>query len=312
VSEDTVAVVVTHRRPRLATALVRSLVDGEGLDPSRVLLVVDRDGGLEDPQLEASVQVHRLESHAGPAACFRHGLRAAFADPSVDYAYLCEDDVTLLGLPSPRLRALRERLARYEAAPDGGEPVGAVVAYGRRFGRRAGVTEPYLPPAVGPPLEPVDVAAWGATLVSRRVHDAGVEPDDYWFFGYEDFDFFLKVQRAGLAVLVDRAAALATSAATGTLTGRHAALAGQRPDDSQESWRAYYVARNQFELSRRYGNGRWLLWHLLYSARRWQLARSARERRAILHGMLHGVARRGGRDQRYVRTRGEDTHDPAR
>lgn len=300
---DTVAVVVTHRRPRLATELVRCLIGTEGFAPSRVILVVDGEGGLDDPRLEAAIQVHRRHSHSGPAAAFRDGLRAAFADPQVHYAYLCEDDVLLLGLPAPRVDNLRRLVRQHEAS--GEHTVGAVVAYGRRFGQRPGVTNPYLPTDAGPDLQSVDVAAWGATLVTRAVIEAGVLPDDHWFFAYEDFDFFLRMRRAGLDVLVDRASAQATAAATTTSAGRAEALNGHRPDDRDEAWRAYYVARNVFELTRRHGDSRWLLWHFLYSARRWQVATSGKERRAIARGLMHGLLGRSGRHPRYVRGIGE-------
>src|SRR5580698_1481088 len=51
------AVVLTHRRPRLATAVVRSLVEQEGLPAERVVLVVNGSGGLEDPALEDRVRL---------------------------------------------------------------------------------------------------------------------------------------------------------------------------------------------------------------------------------------------------------------
>jgi hypothetical protein len=187
----------------------------------------------------------------------------------------------------------------------GGAEVGAVVAYGRRFVGHRGTTDPFLPDPDGPRLQPVDVAAWGATLVGRRVLDEGIRPDDLWFFGYEDFDFFLRIRAAGLSVLVDRDSGLAVAATTSTLAGRDAAHSGERPDDAMEPWRAYYVARNFFELARRHGDARWLLWHLVYSVRRLQLAATWAERRAALIGLSHGLVRHYGRNPRFVRVTGE-------
>jgi hypothetical protein len=308
-SDDTVAVVLTHRRRRLATALVRSLIVDEGFLPDRIVLVVDRDGGLENPALEASVRLIRLESNRGPAAGFRSGLEAAFEDPSVAFAFLCEDDVGLLGLPTPRLASVRAAVDDYQATAGS---VGAVVAYGRRFGKRRGTTDPFVPDPEGPRLQHVDVAAWGATLVSRRVVEEGILPDDLWFFGYEDFDFFLRVRARGLAVLVDRDSGLAVTEATSTLAGRDAALSGERPDDAMEPWRAYYVARNFFELARRHGDRRWLLWHFAYSVRRLQLATTWSQRRATLIGLSHGLLHHYGRNSRFVRAMGElPSHDVA-
>ena len=300
---DVVAVVLTHQRPRLATALVRTLVQDEGLAPDQVIVVVDVLGGLDDARLEAAVRVIRLEEPAGPAAGFRAGLDAAFADPSVQFAYLCEDDVGLVGMPVPRLAEVRDAVREQKARVAGN--VGAVVAYGRIFGDRAGVTVPYVPDAQGARLQPVDVAAWGATLVCRQAHDAGVRPDDFWFFAYEDFDYFLQMRDAGFAVMVHRDTGLATAEATATNQGRDATFEGQRPDDDEEWWRAYYVARNQVELARRHGSPRWLVWHLLYRMRRLQRARGRAERAALLAGLRDGVRGRSGRNAKYVRRVGE-------
>lgn len=300
---DVSAVVLTHRRRRLATGLVNSLMESEGFPADRIVLVIDRDGGLENPVLEAAVRVIRMTTNRGPAACVRAGLDAVFADPSMSYAYVCEDDVGLMGLPERRLESVRAAVAEYERR--GGRPVGAVLAYGRRFGTRPGSTYPFLPDPAGPRLQPVDVGPWGATLVSRKAHDRGVRPDDYWFFAYEDFDYYLQVARAGLAVLVDRPSGLATASATATLAGRDAVLSDERPDDAVEPWRAYYTARNMFELARRYGDLRWVGWHLVLSVRRLQLASSWAQRRALIVGLAHGLARRRGRNSRYVRSLGE-------
>jgi GT2 family glycosyltransferase len=301
---DVVAVVLTHRRPRLAGELVRSLLAVEGLAPTQVVVVVDGDGGLDDSGLAESVRLERVRSGTGPAAGFREGLHHAFADPSVQFAYLCEDDVGLMGLPWPRIREVRGAMQDLERA---GVLTGAVVAYGRCFTGRAGVTAPFAPVVSGERLQPVDVAAWGATMVSRRVFEAGVLPDDFWFFAYEDFDFFLRIRAAGLAVMVDRDSGLATLPATSTDRGRDEALAGHRPTDAEEWWRAYYVARNQFEMARRHGSSRWLVWHLLYSLRRLQRARSAPERRAVITGLLDGLRGRSGRNPKFVRLSGEIT-----
>ena len=121
-------------------------------------------------------------------------MEAAFADPSVRWAYLCEDDVGLFSLPSPRLADVLSRAESRGRLP--GRPIGAVVAYGRRFVGRGSHTVNLVPPA-GIPYElvPVDVASWGATLVARSVFDAGIVPDPEWFFGLEDFDFFCRVRR---------------------------------------------------------------------------------------------------------------------
>ncbi|HUY66361.1 MAG TPA: hypothetical protein VMV06_06050 [Acidimicrobiales bacterium] len=300
--DDVTAVVLTHMRPGLAGDVTRSLLEIEGLPPERVVVVVNGVGGLDDPALEARVRMVRLHRNTGPAGGFRAGLIEAFSDPGTRWAYLCEDDVGLFSLPAPRLADVMERI---DAGGWSGLPLGAVAAYGRSFVGRGAHTVNVVPePGHPPDLTPVDVACWGATVVSRAVVDAGVLPDPEWFFGLEDVDFFCRIRKAGFAVLVDDIAARQV-ASQQTSAGREAAHRARRPTDAAEAWRSYYHARNSFALARRHGRPSWLAWNLAYSARHLQKARSRDERLAIVRGFWDGVRGRMGEDPRYGRRVGE-------
>jgi len=301
------AVVLTHLRPRLAGDVTRALLSSERLTPGQVVVVVNGEGGLDDPALEARVRMVRLRRNTGPAGGFRAGLVEAFEDPATRWAYLCEDDVGLLALPAPRLGDL---VALVDGLPPDHPPVGAVVAYGRRFVGRGAHTENVVPaPGSDIGLSPVDVACWGATLVSRAVVDAGVLPDPDLFFGLEDFDFFCQVRQAGFAVLVDTAAARSV-ARSQTGPGRDEVLRDERPNDVDEAWRAYYHSRNSVTLARRYGRPSWHAWHLAYSVRQLQKAHGRAHRSAIVHGLWDGALGRTGRNDRYVRRVGEFAGSP--
>jgi hypothetical protein len=303
------AVVLTYRRPRLAGEVVRALLATEGFAPDRIILVVNGEGGLDDAALEADVHTIRLTHNTGPAGGFRAGLEEAFSDPSTRWAYLCEDDVGLFDLPSPRVATV---MGRIEARPSGPVPIGAVVAYGRCFVGRGAHTINVVPAAgSGPDLAPVDVACWGATLVSRAAFEAGVLPDASWFFGLEDFDFFCRVRQAGFDVLVDAEAARLV-ATQQTTAGRDQAIATQRPGDADEAWRSYYHARNSIELIRRHGRPGWYAWQVAYAARQLQTARDGAERSAIVNGLWDGARGRLGRHPRYGRRVGEFDSPSAR
>lgn len=299
-SPHVLAVVLTYRRPRLATQVVLGLMEREGFSADEILVVVNGEGGLASVALEQQVRMLRLPVNTGPAGGFAAGMQAA-EQTGAQWIYLCEDDVGLIDLPSGRVaRVLAEVRAEQERT---GASIGAVAAYGRTFSRRSGHTDPYVP--VGPAaLQPVDVAAWGATLVHRSVIEAGVVPDAQWFFGYEDFDFFLSLRSAGFLLLVDTESAQAVACQM-TGDGRERNQLGARPSDSAEGWRAYYVARNFFFLARVHGNWRWVLWHLVFSGRRMQLAGSWADRLATVRGLVHGVRGRRGPHPVYSRQIGE-------
>src|SRR5580704_623103 len=300
--DDVTAVVLTHMRPGLAGDVTRSLLEVELLPPDRVVVVVNGVGGLDDPTLESRVRMVRLDRNTGPAGGFRAGLIEAFSDPRIQWAYLCEDDVGLFSLPSPRLADV---MGRIKAHVPTRRPLGAVAAYGRSFVGRGAHTVNVVPPPGSPPdLTPVDVACWGATVVSRAVFDAGVLPDPEWFFGLEDVDFFCRIREAGFEVLMDDMAARQV-ASQQTSAGREAAHRHRRPTDAAEAWRSYYHARNSFAVARRHGRPNWLAWNLVYSARHLQKARSRTERVAIVRGFWDGLWGRMGENPRYGRRVGE-------
>jgi len=300
--EGVTPVVLTHMRPHLAGNVTRSLIESEGFDGREVIVVVNGPGGLDHPGLERKVRMVRLPRNTGPAGGFRAGMVEAFADPATKWTYLCEDDIGLFSIPTPRIARLLDRLASVD---DSQPPIGAVVAYGRRFVGRGAHTVNVVPPVVGDPgFTPVDVACWGATLVSRRVVEAGVLPDPEWFFGLEDFDFFCRVREAGFRVVVDDEAA-GSVASEQTSEGREGAITTARPTDADEAWRGYYHARNSIELARRHGDPTWYAWHLAYSLRHLQKARSRAARSAILVGLWDGARGRLGENPRYGRREGE-------
>lgn len=297
--ENVAALVLTHRRPRLAGDVVRALIEVEGFPARSVYLIVNGEGGIDDKALEERVNVLRLPRNMGPAGGYGQGLRHVHAESDAHWIYLCEDDVGLFDIPSPRVGRLIREVDRTDT-----DRVGAVVAYGRRLRPRTGFAPVHQVAASASGLEPVDLAPWGATLLSRSVLDDGIFPDPAWFFGFEDFDYWLQVRQAGYALLLDVEAARAvTDRASGV--GRDASFAGQRPNDSEEAWRAYYLSRNFLELRRRWGRPTWTGWHLLKSLRRLQLAPSRQHRVAVLEGLRDGFLGRLGKHQGYQRKQGE-------
>jgi hypothetical protein len=151
---------------------------------------------------------------------------------------------------------------------------------------------------------PIDVATWGATLLARQVVDAGIKPDQVWFFGLEDFDFYCRVREGGFDILVDAVSARAV-ADQQTSAGWAEALAPHRPTFESEPWRQYYHHRNTVLFTRRHGRPSWYLWNLVFAARHVQLAAGREERRAIFHGLFDGARGRFGEHPGYGRTMGE-------
>lgn len=278
-----VAVVLTYRRPDGASQVVRDLLHEEGLDPSQILLVVCGDGGLVDPVEESKINVLRLGENLGPAGGFARGLEHVRRTSVAPWVYLCEDDQGRHGLPTKRLGELVAQAERLEQSTPG-RPVGAVLASGRHVDLRTGMTFRHEFRSVSG-LEEADYGPFWGALVSRRVVDAHVVPDEAMFWWAEDLDFWLRVRSAGFRVLVDA----------------RAHRAARNKQSSDEPWCSYYMARNNFYLRRRYGGFRWTLCHLRKSARRYQLASSSAHRAAIVRGLIDGARGRTGRNPEFSR-----------
>ena len=307
-SSRTIGVVLTYRRPRLATRSVRYLIEDEGMDPGDIIVVVNGEGGLDDDELAESVHLLILDSNTGPAGGMRAGLLAAMDQPGAEWVYLCEDDIGVSGLPGCRIANIRALAQAY--AETTGRPVGGVLAYSRRLDRRTGLTSPHIPEETGGGLVPTDVGSWGASLISLAALEAGVLPEADLFFGYEDFDFWLSMKSAGFEVLLDVACAqaLGNSVHPG---GREETLGRERSVDDAEPWRRYYEARNFLHLRRRHGRPSWTLAHLVKSVRRGMLG-SRPHRRAILDGLVDGFRGRTGPHAEHLRSAQASEHTVAR
>ena len=284
------ALVLTHARPLLATQLVKSLVEDEGFDPSDVVLVINGDGGLSDSALQEKVHTIVLPENLGAAGGMRAGLIYIRDHSKCDWIYVCEDDVPLAHLRIPRVAELIRAVEDQETHPHSA-PIGAVSGWGLHLDILTGSSRVHELQG-DRRFQAVDVSGWGATLLSRRVLDADVLPDARLFFGYEDWDFWLRMRRKGFELVID------TQALDPAIYGARRGFVRAEPLHAIP-WRGYYQARNFFELRRRYGCRAWTARHFVRSFRRIKKARSWSRRAAILLGLAHGLSGRLGRSSRY-------------
>jgi hypothetical protein len=230
----------------------------------------------------------------------------AVAERDIDWLLACEDDVSLFDPPPIQVPEVLERVDAYERTHD--RRVGAVLSYGRDLNTRTGRTVPVDAATADHDddwgLLPVDVGAWGASLIRAGVVRSGILPDPELFFGFEDFDFWMKVHEAGYDVLLDlpRYVALAQRV---TDVGRTVAFGGERPVEYSEPWRVYYATRNFIPFARRHGKARWLAVHVLLTFRRAAQTRRFAGWSAALRGLVHGFRGKLGPDDRYRRKVGE-------
>jgi glycosyltransferase involved in cell wall biosynthesis len=239
------AAVVTFERP----ASLATIVEALPCEDLESLTVVDNAPSeasrVASNRASASVETTYLPMPAnlgpagGLAAAMAHVLTTANDD---DWIVVLNDD----GVPgSPgSFRDLRDF---GEWLLDRGAPVGAVGLVGARFDRRSGRLVRPRDDELGGPVT-VDYVAGNQLLMvragpARKI--AGFDPD--LFFGFEELDYCLQLQREGFGIYIDGPACLAERREyerLGEAVGR-----APRPTNA---WRRYYSVRNHIVIMRRY------------------------------------------------------------
>lgn len=246
------AFVMTFRRPEtLARTLDR--VAGQTLPPAR-LLVVDND-----PQRSAEKTVrersgstggpstlyHPMGANTGPAGAAAHGLEWGLEE-GFDWVLWLDDD-------DPPDQADRfERLvglAGDAGSAGGGEDIGVVAASGVRWDWQRGRPTRVPDEALGGPTEIDAVAGKDHPMFRRRAIQRAGLADSRLFWGYEDYEYCLRVRRAGFRILCD-----------GDLMRERRQRAGRMgyqpsrsalPREARAALpRSYYTARNYIYLMR--------------------------------------------------------------
>ncbi len=243
------AVIVTHERPeRLRRTITKlpiedlasvTIVDNAPSSPSR--------DAAEYAATRLPSQYVPLPSNAGPAGALAAGVERVLATCSdSDWILVLNDD----GVPGAvggvrRLREFGEWLV------DHGAPVGAVGLAGARFDRRSGrLARPADRELFGPVT--VDYVAGNQLLMIRggAARAAGTFDPDL-FFGFEELDCCLRLQRAGYGIFADGPSLRAERDRYGRL-GEHVGPAPR----TTNPWRRYYSVRNRIVIMRRYSSAR--------------------------------------------------------
>lgn len=237
-------VLVTFRRPReLADHLDRLSAQTRPLDTLLVVdndadesirrLVLDRSG---EPRPAAAVRYLGLEGNPGPAGAIAAGIDEvlAFADPDDLLILLDDDDPPPHADTLAAIGSVRRELAATH--PD----VGGVGLWGAVLGRSG-----RLRAATATHPEVVDYLPGGAcphyTIEALR---AAGGPDADLFFGFDDLDLGLALQRSGWRLW---SSGLARDHGwTSMVEGRRAKATVEAP-----TWRRYYSLRNLVVVLRR-------------------------------------------------------------
>lgn len=243
------AFVMTFQRPELLGRTLELLLE-QTLPPEQVYVVDNDPSGSARSVAEGlahrGVLYHPMGENAGPAGAAAWALARAMED-GLDWVLWGDDD------DPPASPSLVERLVSLVPDGEGGEAreaVGAVAASGVRWDWRRG-RPVRLPDADLRGAVEIDaVAGRDHPILHREAVAAAGLPDARLFWGYEDYEYCLRIRRAGFRILGDGDLMRERRQCHGRL--------GYRPHRSpvpREPHRAlpryYYSSRNYIYLMRR-------------------------------------------------------------
>jgi GT2 family glycosyltransferase len=229
------AFVITFDRPRQLLATVEAL--SRQTAPPAELVVVDNGASAECRQAVAScpgVRYHAMAENAGPAGAAAWAL--AELTPRHPWIYWVDDD------DPPLTTDTLERLLQL-AEQHTDRPLGGVGAVGSRWDWQRGESQRIGDEALAGPLR-VDLIGGSSQLVVASAAVGAVGPPDArLFFGFEEAEFALRLQRGGYELYVDGDLMRLHREAHRRL-GHVRRRRWVPADPASALWRRYYVTRN--------------------------------------------------------------------
>jgi hypothetical protein len=201
------AVVTAFERPELLRRLLASL-RASG-DVGRTIVVDNSPRPLACAEWGDGVEVIRPERNLGTGGGVACGLRAAFADPAVTHALICDDDAVVEPGAPAALRAALEPRGGFAAVP-------MVLRANGVIGWFPGLLDPKKWAVIKrQPLQPAEYlqrcgpepvrfswAPWPVLLVTRAAVEAvGVPREDLWYHGV-DLEYTLRLTARGAGYFV--------------------------------------------------------------------------------------------------------------
>ncbi len=189
---------MTYERPKILQDTIQCLLT-QTFIPEKIL-IVDNSESFETKELieaidSESIVYHRVGYNAGPAGAARIGL-TILTEEGYQWIYWGDDD------DPPNFPNSFEKL--FEIIDSCKLPVGIIGEVGQFFNTTKGelfrVTDDEL--LKNEYLIVNSVAGNQSMIVNAELARKGVLPDDSLFFGFEELDFCLRVQKAGFYVII--------------------------------------------------------------------------------------------------------------
>lgn len=243
------AFIMTYERPRELKQTIQKLIK-QSLPPE-YLLVIDNSTSTETQEMmeeltSPTIGFYKMGYNAGPAGAAKMGLEK-LASMGFDWIYWGDDDDP----PQDDLE-IEYLFGGIIYLQEKGIQAGMIGGKGGRFntltGRIKSLSNQQL--REGPCVEVDSVPGGHSMLVNSEVVKAGVLPDEKLFFGFEEFDFCLRIKSNGFKIFIRTEKWLKERVKTGN-TDPHYRWKGSSFGKTEKVWRGYYSTRNLLEIYRK-------------------------------------------------------------
>ncbi|SDL11387.1 Glycosyltransferase, GT2 family [Salinimicrobium catena] len=235
------AFVMTYERPETLLKTIRNLQ--EQTFPPAFIYIIDNSEtkatrlAVEEMAGE-DVGYYRVGYNSGPAGAARIGLKV-LANRGYKWIYWGDDD------DPPFEKWVFEEQFRVLENLEDVQKVGILGGKGGRLNRTTGRINTFSNHELEeqPILEVDSVPGGGSMLVNARVVREEILPDKKLFFGFEEFDFCLKVKKNGYRVLANAEIWLKENSKAG-FNNKDFKWKASNFGKREVLWRDYYSTRN--------------------------------------------------------------------
>lgn len=230
------AFVITKDRPDTLVSTVQKLMN-QSLPPSFVLVIDNGSQNLTSLRIkelnDERVSHYSVGYNAGPAGGAYWGMKLLF-ERGNDWVLWVDDD------DPPKFDDLFEKM--FQIVSDNDTPsLGMVGAVGERFNTKTAKIIRLEDKQLKGYLDVDTISGNMFPLISKRVFEKGIQPDEKFFFGFEELDFGLALKRAGFNIMISGELHFMHRESAGRLN-LHKKSYFKRNDNS--IWREYYGVRN--------------------------------------------------------------------
>lgn len=230
------AFVITKDRPDVLLLTIQKLMN-QSLPPSFVLVIDNGSQNLTSLRIkelnDERVSHYSVGYNAGPAGGAYWGMKLLF-ERGNDWVLWVDDD------DPPKFDDLFEKM--FQIVSDNDTPsLGMVGAVGERFNTKMAKIIRLEDEELKGYLDVDTISGNMFPLISKKVFEKGIQPDEKFFFGFEELDFGLALKRAGFNIMISGELHFMHRELAGRLN-LHKKLSLKRNDNS--IWREYYGVRN--------------------------------------------------------------------